>query len=292
MKCYNVLSVDLEFWLSRLLEPKFMRESFEKNNLLYTIFVRTIIEPTMKLLEIFEDASITSTFFITYSVYSVAPKLIDEISKKKHEIAFHGYCHNDPSPLAVQIQKSASFLTQYTVRGYRAPEMHINRSDFPILARYNFVYDSSTYDKTPYKVYIDPYTYLWEIPVSCYPPSTTRAESYDKSLLRRIPIGAGYLFKLMPKRFIDLLINRLNSHNIPTIIFIHQWQLVNPKELLMLAREVLKTTMKIELKKLKIRDLYSFLAIDEKSIKNILKDYYFICIKDLVEYYESQDISY
>jgi hypothetical protein len=285
MEGRNVLSVDLEFWLSRVLEPKFMREDFERSYSLYTILERTVVEPTMKLLEIFENTSTTTTFFVTYSVYSIVPKLVDELNKKGHEISFHGYCHNDSSPLAVQIQKSVNFLARYTVKGYRAPEMHINRFDFPILARCNFVYDSSTYNGAPYKIYVDPYTYLWEIPVSCYPPSTVRAESCNKSLRRGIPMGAGYLFKLMPKKSINSLISKLNSCGIPAVMFIHQWQLVKPRELLILVREVLKISMKTELKKLKIRDLYSFLTIDENSIKNILKDHYFVRIKDLFEYY-------
>ena len=111
---------------------------------------------TKKLLEIFSNHNIKSTFFILGWVAEKNPELIRQISKEGHEIACHGYSHQLIYNQTKKIFKEETLrskqvledIIQKPVKGYRAASYSITKATtwaLDILAETGFEYDSSIF---------------------------------------------------------------------------------------------------------------------------------------------------
>jgi len=68
---FNVLSIDLEFWVSRVLELEF--PSRRDDPAINLVFEETVIKPVEMLLKLFSASSTKTTFFINNSIFEAAP---------------------------------------------------------------------------------------------------------------------------------------------------------------------------------------------------------------------------
>lgn len=139
------------------------------------------------LLDLFQDLQISCTFFVTGRFFEKVPSVVNSVTKRGHEIAFHGYAHEcwkGDTKAKINDLKKLSKLTQslgISPLGFRAPFLSITDSMLEYLRKIGFVYDSSMFQKSvPKPIHLlRPYLYdqpfkrnnrfLVEFPISTTP---------------------------------------------------------------------------------------------------------------------------
>ena len=116
-----------------------------------------IIPLTEKILHLFDENSITATFFFTGEIANYYPDLVKEIVNSGHEIASHNYVHKDyneknPEEFYKNLRESKKVLQKLSgqeVIGYRAPNSTVSGYMIQDLIESGFRYDSSVTPTRP-----------------------------------------------------------------------------------------------------------------------------------------------
>lgn len=153
-----VVSVDLEEWYHsrRWLDGEQAAQVPDTRALFRRLYGADrpsgeVIEPTRRLLTLFDRHHCRCTFFVLGEMAEWYPALIEEIADRGHEIACHGMHHVDmtvlgPTEFADQIRRARDVVHSVTGRvcvGYRAPNLVFEPWAIRILEAEGFVYDSS-----------------------------------------------------------------------------------------------------------------------------------------------------
>jgi peptidoglycan/xylan/chitin deacetylase (PgdA/CDA1 family) len=118
-----------------------------------------------RILDLLERHQIASTFFVPGHTADRYPEAIRSIVAAGHEIAHHGYLHEQPTKLTVEqeidvLDRGLAALADVAgVRpsGYRAPMWDLSWRTPALLAERGFLYDSSLMDSDhPYELAITP----------------------------------------------------------------------------------------------------------------------------------------
>ncbi len=118
-----------------------------------------------RILDLLERHQIPSTFFVPGHTADRYPEAIRSIVAAGHEIAHHGYLHEQPTALTLEeeitaIDKGLEALADVAgVRpsGYRAPMWDLSWRTPALLAERGFLYDSSLMDADhPYELAVTP----------------------------------------------------------------------------------------------------------------------------------------
>jgi hypothetical protein len=105
-----------------------------------------------RLLDLFENHGISTTFFVTGDMASRHPHMVKTIGKKGHEVACHGLYHWKDEFLLTRteqkrrIEKATSIIQEIIGTrplGFRAPCLKANRDTFNVLSESCYLYDSS-----------------------------------------------------------------------------------------------------------------------------------------------------
>lgn len=189
---------------------------------------------TYRLLELFEQHGVKSTFFTLGWVAERCPELISAIVSQGHEIASHGYGHQRATAMTrhqvhQDIERSKKILEDCSgqaILGYRAPSFSINESNtwvYDILIELGFKYSSSTYPiehdlygvpSWPRFKYQRPEGII-EIPI---PTLSNGAKNTG--------IGGGGYFRLYPYWMSKSRIDRyLNIEQQPYSFYFHPWEI-------------------------------------------------------------------
>ena len=153
------------------------------------------------LLNILDKHAIKATFFVPAVVAKRFPKIVDEITSRKHEVGCHGFKH-DPLETTLNVNKQIRIIRAATEIiesvtgikpiGYRAPLFKWSKACCIALHKNGYVFDSSYvcsplygnpkifFPATPFRLPISANNYLLEIPVSINP-------------LLFFPLGGGWL---------------------------------------------------------------------------------------------------
>jgi peptidoglycan/xylan/chitin deacetylase (PgdA/CDA1 family) len=144
-----------------------------------------------RLLDLLERHRIRSTFFVPGYTAERYPEVVKAIVAAGHEVAHHGYLHEQPTSLtpqeeAVALDRGLDALQRtagVTPVGYRAPMWDLSWHTPGLLAERGFLYDSSLMDAdSPYELRVDDNRSLVEIPIQwalddweqyCYLPDIT-----------------------------------------------------------------------------------------------------------------------
>jgi polysaccharide deacetylase family protein (PEP-CTERM system associated) len=189
---------------------------------------------TRRLLDLFAEKGVKSTFFVLGWVAERYPELIKEIHKQGHEVASHGYAHRrateqTPEVFRQDVQRSRDHLEDLLgekLSGYRAPSFSIGYDSewaFEVLADLGFKYSSSTYP-VKHDLYGTPdwprfaYTRpegIVEIPIPTL-----------KIMGKQIPIGGGGYFRLYPYKVTEKLVKKyLKDEKQPYSFYFHPWEI-------------------------------------------------------------------
>ncbi|CAN3126360.1 polysaccharide deacetylase family protein [Mycobacterium sp. smrl_JER01] len=127
-----------------------------------------------RILDLLERHQIRSTFFVPGHTADRYPQAVRSIVAAGHEIAHHGYLHEQPTALTLDeeidaLERGLAALADVAgVRpvGYRAPMWDLSWRTPALLAERDFLYDSSLMDADrPYELAVGAQSSLIEIPI-------------------------------------------------------------------------------------------------------------------------------
>jgi polysaccharide deacetylase family protein (PEP-CTERM system associated) len=196
-----------------------------------------VVANTERLLDIFDEAGVTATFFVLGWVAERYPHLVQTIAQKRHEIASHGYGHRliyDQTATAFRddVRRAKRILEDASGRhviGYRAPSYSITPQSLwalDVLLEEGYRYDSSIFPirhdrygiplsaRLPYAIRRDAGV-LIEVPAS-----TARVGPMT------LPVAGGGYFRILPYWWTRWGIARVNRNEArPAIFYLHPWEI-------------------------------------------------------------------
>ena len=227
----NAMSVDVEdyFHVSVFdgIVPRATWESMESR----------VHANTVRMLDLFDEFEVRSTFFVLGWVGERHPELVKEIARRGHEIASHGYAHRlvyDQTRAAFRedVRRAKAVLETASgrrVAGYRAPSYSITPRSLwalDVLIEEGYEYDSSIFpirhdrygipvsDRQPYRIDRDSGA-LIEVP-----GSTTRLGVLN------LPVAGGGYFRILPYWWTRWGIARVNRiERRPAVFYLHPWEI-------------------------------------------------------------------
>ena len=227
----NVLGIDFEDWF----HPELIQKSISDTN-----NEPKVINGIHKILELLRQKETKATFFIVGELLEYKPELLDLILENDHEIAFHTMKHTriDSPEFKEKFDdeiKIFSKLTNGKSKGFRAPSFSLNNNSswvIDTLEKNQYVYDSSV---VPAK------TNLYGIPDADNEPYKITSKNLKnnsnngkilefpllvtKFLGKKIPAGGGFYLRTLPSRVIENAIKSYEKKEIPSIFYIHSWEL-------------------------------------------------------------------
>jgi polysaccharide deacetylase family protein (PEP-CTERM system associated) len=200
-----------------------------------------VVANTHRLLDLFDEFGVRSTFFVLGWVAERHPQLVRDISGRGHEVASHGYAHRliyDQTAVAFRddVRRAKRLLEDASGRrvvGYRAPSYSItprSRWALDVLLEEGYEYDSSIFpirhdrygipvsDRRPYVIDRKHGT-LIEVP-----GSTTRVGPLN------LPVAGGGYFRILPYWWTHWGIDRVNRlERRPVVFYLHPWE-IDPEQ--------------------------------------------------------------
>jgi polysaccharide deacetylase family protein (PEP-CTERM system associated) len=193
---------------------------------------------TRRLLDIFEERGVRGTFFVLGVVAERFPALVQEIHRRGHEVASHGFAHElvyrqAPAQFRAETKQSKAMLEELTgapVVGYRAASYSVIEETLwalDVLLEEGFRYDSSVYP-----IRHD----LYGIPGSSPTPHRLRTPCGGEIvefpaptvvfLGQNLPVGGGGYFRLYPYALTRALLARvLRQRGQPFTFYLHPWEI-------------------------------------------------------------------
>jgi peptidoglycan/xylan/chitin deacetylase (PgdA/CDA1 family) len=113
-----------------------------------------------RILNLLAEYDLPATFFVPGHTAESFPSTVETILKAGHEVAHHGYGHENPGAQSPDEERRSlewglavleRFLDAMPL-GYRSPSWDYSTATLPLLVEYGFVYDSSLFaeDYHPY----------------------------------------------------------------------------------------------------------------------------------------------
>ena len=200
-----------------------------------------VVVNTTRLLDIFEEFGVLSTFFVLGWVAERHPDLVRTIANRGHEVASHGYAHRliyDQTPAAFRsdVRRAKQLLENASGRqvlGYRAPSYSITPRSLwalDVLLEEGYEYDASIFPirHDRYGIPVSA-RHPYAIPRSRgalieVPGSTTRLG------LANLPIAGGGYFRILPYWWTRWGIERVNrQEGRPAVFYLHPWE-IDPEQ--------------------------------------------------------------
>ncbi|HEX9931750.1 MAG TPA: XrtA system polysaccharide deacetylase [Allosphingosinicella sp.] len=226
----NALSVDVEDWFQvGAFENVIARADWDR-------LPARVERNSEAVLALFDRAAVKGTFFTLGWVAQRYPQLIRRIVAEGHEIASHGWDHRrvftmDAAVFRHDLERAHVAIEDacgVSPRGYRAPSFSIDaRTPWAhrVLADLGYAYSSSV---AP----IAHDHYGWrEAPRFAFRP-VAGADLIELPVTtvelggRRLAAGGGGFFRLLPYRFSDWAVARVNRRERrPAVFYFHPWEI-------------------------------------------------------------------
>ncbi len=272
---YNALTVDVEDYF----QVSAFREQVSVED--WPRFESRVVANTHRVLDVFDDAGASATFFVLGWVAEHHPSLVREIAGRGHEVACHGYSHQliygqSQALFGEETRRAKSLLedqAQVAVTGYRAASFSItdaSRWALDVLADNGFEYDSSMYPirhdlygtavraRGPHRIVAPGGKTLIEFPM------TTRS-----IVGMTLPVSGGGYFRLYPYRLSAHLLAQVNQDAEPFVFYMHPWE-IDP------GQPRIRTSMKSRLRH------YTNLDRFERKLRMLLRDFRFTSMANVI----------
>ena len=192
---------------------------------------------TDRLLDIFDEHHVRSTFFILGWVAERYPQLVRTIAQRGHEIASHGYAHRlvydqTPHTFREDVRRAKQVIEDAggcAVGGYRAPSYSITPRS--LWALDVLIEEGYWYDASIFPIRHDRYG----IPVSPREPFYVEREAgalmeVPGSTVRfgpvNLPVAGGGYFRILPYPWTRWGISRLNHvEGRAAVFYLHPWEI-------------------------------------------------------------------
>jgi polysaccharide deacetylase family protein (PEP-CTERM system associated) len=196
-----------------------------------------VVANTERLLRLFDETGVKSTFFVLACVAERFPELVSRIAQLGHEVASHGYGHRliyDQTPAAFRddVRRAKAILESVAgrqVHGFRAPSYSVTPRSLwalDILIEEGYTYDASIFPirHDRYGIPLSPrHPYVLSRPPGTLveaPASTVRWGPLN------LPVAGGGYFRILPYAWTRWGIARLNEREgRPAIFYLHPWEL-------------------------------------------------------------------
>lgn len=196
------------------------------------------LESVDSLLETFESAGATATFFIVSEIAENHPDIVERIAAAGHEIGSHTHTHRlltaiDPDERREELRHSRELLESVSgqsVRGFRAPAFALPDNYFTNLAAAGYDYDSSI---NPCRAI--PGWYGGEYDTRRAVPATTIDPTAPAGLTEipiavspffRLPVGGAWT-RLLGRRYTLWGTQAAADHGVPPVLYTHPWEFSN-----------------------------------------------------------------
>ncbi|MDQ2981980.1 MAG: polysaccharide deacetylase family protein [Actinomycetota bacterium] len=193
---------------------------------------------TAVVLDLLDELDARATFFLLGMSAVNHPELAQEIVRRGHEPACHGFAHTrvydqTREEFRADLERSVEVIADATGRrpvAYRAPAFSINRRTpwaYDVLAETGFRYDSSQYDsprireriggipESPYRLELSGGAELWELPVAVW---------------GSVPVGGGAYWRVLPPRVLDRALDGVRRRTAYPVLYFHPYEF-DPKPL-------------------------------------------------------------
>ena len=190
---------------------------------------------TRRLLDLFEQKNVRSTFFVLGWVAERQPALVRDIVARGHELASHGYGHDKvfeltPAAFLEDIRRTKYLLEDQggvPVRGYRAPSFSIDRRSwwaYEALAEAGYGYSSSLHP-----IRHDHYG-MPDAPLTPFRPDGGAIVEIPVATIdirgRRVSCAGGGHFRILPYRWSRWCFDRLQADGDRTgVFYLHPWEI-------------------------------------------------------------------
>ena len=264
MSPFLIISIDVEDWF----QVENLREQIPPSTWRQQEY--RVERNTEILLDILSQCRVKATFFVLGWIAKKSKNLIRLIHSEGHEIASHGYGHILNSQLynnkiLNDLKLSKNILEDILgirIIGYRAPSFSIDDNILELIAKADYLYDSSLntfslhgrYGSLPLYDYDKPFDFIktnygtiMEIPVS-----NMKLNKYF------VPWSGGGYFRIIPFpifcRGVDLILKKTGVYS----MYLHPWEIDDEQPRLRNLRLHYRLRHYINLKNTKSK-LYSFL---------------------------------
>jgi polysaccharide deacetylase family protein (PEP-CTERM system associated) len=238
---------------------------------------------TRLLLDLFDEFSMKSTFFVLGWVARRSPALIREIHERGHEVASHGMSHllvynQTPQEFRAETLESKALLEDIIgapVLGYRASTYSVTKRSLwalDILAEAGFIYDSSIFP-----IHHDLYGIpdASEVPSRISTPKGASIVEFPMCAVplfgAKVPVSGGGYFRLLPYWLTRAGLRKLN-HQLrrPFIFYLHPWE-VDP------GQPRVKAGLKSRLRH------YTNLGRTEQRLRRLIGEFAFAPVREVLE---------
>lgn len=196
-----------------------------------------VVANTGRLLDLFDEFNVRSTFFVLGWVAERHPALVRAIVSRGHELASHGYAHRlvysqTPDEFREDVRRAKRLLEDaggVAVHGYRAPSFSVTSRSLwalDVLLEEQYRYDASIFP-IRHDRYGIPDAPRW--PHTIERP-TGRVYEVPGSTVRfggtNLPVAGGGYFRILPYAWTRFGISRVNrAERQPVVFYLHPWEI-------------------------------------------------------------------
>ena len=241
-----------------------------------------VVENTRRLLDLFDEQRVRSTFFVLGWVAQRSPHLIREIHDRGHEVASHGMSHlliynQTPAEFERETRESKALLEDIIgapVIGYRASTYSITSKSLwalDIILEAGFLYDSSVF---PIRHDMYGIPDASPVPAPMVTPKGASIVEFPMSTApmfgMKMPVSGGGYFRLLPYWLTRAGLRKLNhDQRRPFIFYLHPWE-IDP------GQPRVPTTFKSRLRH------YTNLDRVDERLRRLTSEFRFSAVRDVL----------